>query len=119
MRRPTTTGTEDDSRQDTDARVGFPPTPGLALRRLFTLGTVRRPWTSSWRRWSDSAMLHEEAVRNPFMLMLEPEKVLAAVERSEKLGRLRRRMCHPLDKPVPGTEGCADMDGSPKPEPVG
>ena len=25
-------------------------------------------------------MLHEEAVRNPFMLMLEPEKVLAAVE---------------------------------------
>lgn len=57
-------------------------------------------------------MRQEEGVRNPFMLMLEPEKVLAAVERSEKLGRLRRRMCHPLDRPVPGTEGCTGKDES-------
>jgi hypothetical protein len=63
-------------------------------------------------------MLHEEPVRNPFLLMLEPEKVLAAVERSEKLGRLRRRMCHPLDKPAPGTEGCADKDDNRKPASV-
>lgn len=41
---------------------------------------------------------------NPFMLMLQPEAVLAAVERSEKLGRLNRRTCHPLDRPVPALD---------------
>jgi hypothetical protein len=45
-------------------------------------------------------MSPEAIARNPFMLMLEPEVVLAAIERSEKLGRLNRRMCHPLDKPI-------------------
>lgn len=39
--------------------------------------------------------------RNPFMLMLQPEAVLAAMERSEKLSRLARHSCHPLDKPTP------------------
>lgn len=63
-------------------------------------------------------MLHEEPVRNPFLLMLEPEKVLAAVERSEKLGRLRRRMCHPLDKPIPGADGYADKDADDHPAPA-
>jgi hypothetical protein len=43
------------------------------------------------------------------MLMLSPEVVLAAVERSEKLGRLNRRMCHPLDRPQPLTP-----DGQPR-----
>lgn len=46
-------------------------------------------------------MKTETLARNPFMMMLSPEVVLAAVERSEKLGRLNRRMCHPLDRPVP------------------
>jgi hypothetical protein len=35
---------------------------------------------------------------NPFALMMSPEVVLAAVERSERLGRLQRRICRPLDK---------------------
>ena len=35
---------------------------------------------------------------NPFMLMVNPEVVLAAMERSDNLGRLNRRMCHPLDQ---------------------
>lgn len=39
--------------------------------------------------------------RNPFLLMLQPEAVLAAMERSEMLDRLARHSCHPLDKPVP------------------
>ncbi len=43
--------------------------------------------------------------RNPFMLMLHPELVLAAIEKSERLGQLNRHMCRPLDKPVPGTPG--------------
>jgi hypothetical protein len=47
-------------------------------------------------------MEHEESfVSNPFMLMLHPEEVLAAMERSENLGRLNRRMCHPLDRVAP------------------
>ncbi len=46
-------------------------------------------------------MKTQTLARNPFMLMLSPDAVLAAVERSEKLGRLNRRMCHPLDRPAP------------------
>ncbi len=40
--------------------------------------------------------------RNPFMLMMHPEVVLAAVAKSERLERLNRRLCRPLDKPAPG-----------------
>lgn len=43
-------------------------------------------------------MTQESLVHNPFMMMLQPEVVIAAMERSEKLGRLNRRMCHPLDR---------------------
>jgi hypothetical protein len=46
-------------------------------------------------------MKQESQVRNPFMLMLQPDVVVAAMERSEKLGRLNRRLCHPLDRPAP------------------
>lgn len=46
-------------------------------------------------------MKQETLAHNPFMMMLRPEVVLAAVERSEKLGRLNRRLCHPLDRPAP------------------
>jgi hypothetical protein len=53
-----------------------------------------------------STMEHEEAVvSNPFMLLLHPEEVLAAVERSEHLGRLNRRACHPLDRIAPAPAG--------------
>lgn len=37
---------------------------------------------------------------NPFALMVNPEVVLQAVERSERLGRLASRICRPLDKPL-------------------
>jgi hypothetical protein len=36
--------------------------------------------------------------RNPFMLMTHPEVVIAAMEKSERLGGLRRQICRPLDK---------------------
>jgi hypothetical protein len=32
------------------------------------------------------------------MLMLHPEVVLAAVEKSERLGQLNRHLCRPLDR---------------------
>jgi hypothetical protein len=37
---------------------------------------------------------------NPFALMVDPEAVLAAVARSERLATLKSRICRPLDKPV-------------------
>ena len=46
-------------------------------------------------------MSHQAAVGNPFMLMLNPEIVLAAIEKSERLGQLNRQLCRPLDKPAP------------------
>ena len=46
-------------------------------------------------------MSQSAAVRNPFMLMLNPEIVLAAIEKSERLSQLKRHLCRPLDKPAP------------------
>jgi len=37
---------------------------------------------------------------NPFALMMDPEQVFQAIERSERLNRLQRRVYHPLDKPL-------------------
>ena len=43
-------------------------------------------------------MSQSATARNPFMLMLNPEVVLAAVEKSERLSQLNRHLCRPLDK---------------------
>lgn len=45
-------------------------------------------------------MAQQSQVRNPFMLMMQPEVVLAAIENSERLGQLNRRLCRPLDRHV-------------------
>jgi hypothetical protein len=37
---------------------------------------------------------------NPFALMMHPDAVLQAMEHSDRLGRLQRRICRPLDKPL-------------------
>ncbi|HEV7914492.1 MAG TPA: hypothetical protein VGP22_12060 [Albitalea sp.] len=37
---------------------------------------------------------------NPFALMMNPEDVIQAMQRSDRLGRLQRRICKPLDKPL-------------------
>jgi len=36
---------------------------------------------------------------NPFLLMMDPQAVLDTIEHSERLERLHRRICRPLDKP--------------------
>jgi hypothetical protein len=46
-------------------------------------------------------MPHQASQRNPFMLLLHPEVILAAVEKSERLGQLNRHLCRPLDRPAP------------------
>lgn len=57
-------------------------------------------------------MSQSASARNPFLLMLNPEVVLAAIEKSERLGQLNRHMCRPLDRPTapgaPSAEGDAD-----------
>jgi hypothetical protein len=50
-------------------------------------------------------MSQQAQVRNPFLLMISPEVVLAAVEKSERLGQLNRHLCRPLDRPTPATAG--------------
>ena len=42
-----------------------------------------------------------DAVVNPFALMTSPELVFAAIERSDRLARLKSTICRPLDKPRP------------------
>ncbi len=39
---------------------------------------------------------------NPFAMMLDPQAVLAQIERSDRLERLQRHICRPLDKPLLG-----------------
>ncbi len=48
-------------------------------------------------------MAQQSAQHNPFMLMIHPELVLAAMEKSERLGQLNRHLCRPLDRPTPGS----------------
>lgn len=45
-------------------------------------------------------MHKQHPASHPFALMMEPERVIQAMERSERLARLQRRVCHPLDKPA-------------------
>jgi hypothetical protein len=42
-----------------------------------------------------------QPIANPFALLLDPQQVLAVIEKSDRLERLHRRVCRPLDKPAP------------------
>ena len=45
-------------------------------------------------------MNHTALTLNPFSLMMEPERVLQTMERSQQLRGLRRHKLRPLDKPL-------------------
>jgi len=47
--------------------------------------------------------------RNPFMLMINPEVVLAAMANSERLGQLNRQLCRPLDRVGPPGSGSSQV----------
>lgn len=50
--------------------------------------------------------MHEPTpIANPFELMMNPEAVLQALARSDRLERLQRRICRPLDMPVIARKG--------------
>jgi hypothetical protein len=55
-----------------------------------------------------------QAASNPFALMMDPESVLAAVARSERLAHLHSRIWRPLDKPMVARSpaGAAEFDAS-------
>lgn len=46
---------------------------------------------------------------NPFALMMEPEVIFAALASSDRLARLKSRICRPLDKPAAG-QSLGDSD---------
>jgi hypothetical protein len=48
-------------------------------------------------------MSYQTPVGNPFMLMLNPEVVFAAMASSTPLNQLNRHLCRPLDKATPAT----------------
>lgn len=52
-------------------------------------------------------MQDHQPIANPFELMMNPESVLQAMARSDRLDRLQRRICRPLDKPVIARKGSA------------
>lgn len=56
-------------------------------------------------------MAQTSTAANPFMLMLNPELVIAAMEKSERLSQLNRHLCRPLDRAVlPGQAKPEDDD---------
>ncbi len=57
-------------------------------------------------------MQSAQPVANPFALLLNPDAVVAQMERSERLNRLSSRICRPLDKPGP-SDKAADADADP------
>ena len=46
---------------------------------------------------------------NPFVMMTDPETILLAVERSERLNRLTRHVYRPLDRPLIPKVGAKDV----------
>ncbi len=50
-------------------------------------------------------MPQTQITSNPFALMMDPEAVFAAIERSERLSSLKSRICRPLDQPRPPCAG--------------
>jgi hypothetical protein len=53
-------------------------------------------------------MRHAPSLANPFIMLTAPETILAAVERSERLNRLSRKVYRPLDRPLIPKIGAKD-----------
>lgn len=43
---------------------------------------------------------NQVAAANPFVLLMDPESIFRAIEKSERLERLHSRVCRPLDRPL-------------------
>lgn len=47
---------------------------------------------------------------DPFAMLIAPEQVMNAIERSDRLSRLQRRVYRPLDRPWIPMKGSASAD---------
>ena len=54
-------------------------------------------------------MLNSQLV-SPFAMLLNPERVVLAMEHSDRLNRLQRRVYRPLDKPLLPRTGTTTAD---------
>jgi hypothetical protein len=45
-------------------------------------------------------MARTQTASHPFALLIDPQSVIQAVEKSQRLDGLQRRVCRPLDKPL-------------------
>ncbi|WP_054018867.1 hypothetical protein [Piscinibacter sakaiensis] len=51
------------------------------------------------------------SVPNPFAMLIDPQAVVTAMDRSDRLARLKRKIYRPLDKPLLARQdGTADYD---------
>jgi hypothetical protein len=79
----------------------------MALRRLAL--RAAGPTLVCTRTAAENTMFAKPlCAADPFDLLLTPDAVVLAMERSEHLGRLRRRICRPLD-----ARGEHDGEGKP------
>ena len=53
--------------------------------------------------------MQSTTLSNPFVMMTNPETILLAVERSERLNRLNRKVYRPLDRPLIPKVGAKDL----------
>jgi len=53
--------------------------------------------------------MQASSLANPFVMMTDPETILLAVERSERLNRLSRKVYRPLDRPLIPKVGAKDL----------
>lgn len=53
--------------------------------------------------------MQTSTLSNPFVMMTDPEAILLAVERSERLNRLSRQVYRPLDRPLIPKIGAKDL----------
>ena len=53
--------------------------------------------------------MQASTLSNPFVMLTDPETILLAVERSERLNRLSRKVYRPLDRPLIPKVGMKDL----------
>jgi hypothetical protein len=53
--------------------------------------------------------MHATTLANPFVMMTDPETILLAVERSERLNLLSRKVYRPLDRPLIPKVGAKEL----------
>ncbi|MCF8204158.1 MAG: hypothetical protein K9J82_03715 [Methylotenera sp.] len=55
-------------------------------------------------------MLTTPNLADPFAMLISPDEVMHAIERSDRLQRLQRRVYRPLDRPWIPLKASADFD---------